>query len=375
MTAKLLFVVNVPWFFISHRLPIALAAKSAGYDVHVATSAGPEVAQIRSKGLTVHEIPFTRSSSEILHELRTLYGLYMLYKKIQPDIVHHVTIKPVLYGSFIAGIVKVPNVVNAISGLGFVFIAEGLRAKLRRLLVKTAYRYVLRKKNVKVIFQNPDDQSMFINMGILNKEQAVLIKGSGVDTNLYFVQPELDGPPVVVLIARMLWDKGIKEFVEAARHLKKRGIEARFLLVGDIDKGNPKSISYQEIDLGCKENVVEWSGYSADIPKIMASSHIVCLPSYREGLPKVLIEAAACGRAVVTTDVPGCRDAIEPDVSGLLVRVHDIKSLADALERLITDDSLRRKMGRAGRVLAEREFTIQKVVDAHMAIYKDLVSI
>ncbi len=375
MTAKLLFVVNVPWFFISHRLPIALAAKLAGYDVHIATSAGPEMAQIRSKGLTVHEIPFTRSSSEILHELRTLYGLYKLYKKIQPDIVHHVTIKPVLYGSFIARIVKVPNVVNVISGLGFVFIAEGLRAKLRRLLVKTAYRYVLRKENVKVIFQNIDDQSMFINAGILNKEQVVLIKGSGVDTNLYLVQPEPEGTPVVVLIARMLWDKGIKEFVEAARYLKKRGVEARFLLVGDIDKGNPKSISYQEIELWCKENVVEWRGYSSGIPTIMASSHIICLPSYREGLPKVLIEAAACGRAVVTTDVPGCRDAVESDVSGLLVRVYDVKSLADALERLITDDSLRKKMGRAGRVLAEREFKIQKVVDAHMAIYKDLVRV
>ena len=370
MCKKLFFVVNVPWFFISHRLPIAIAAKASGYEVHVVTSAGSELDAIRKKGLIVHEVPFTRSSVKLLEEAKILLALFKLYRKIKPDIVHHITIKPVLYGSLISLITKVPYTVNAISGLGFTFLATGFLAVLRRALVKFAYRIAFLKSNTVAIFQNPDDRDQFIQQGLVTRKQTFLIRGSGVDLSEYNVTDEPSGVPIIVLLARMLWDKGIGEFVAAARLLKEKGIIARFQLVGSIDKGNPKAIQKQQIDLWCKEGIIEWDGYINDVGKVISASNIVCLPSYREGLPRVLIEAAACGRAVVTTDVPGCNYAIQPEVSGVLVKVHDALSLADALIRLIKDDALRFKMGKAGRVFAEQEFTIQKVVNMHLDIYK-----
>jgi len=369
MRKKLLFVVNVPWFFLSHRLPIAIAAKESGYEVHLATSAGRELEKIREKGIFVHEIHFTRSSSMPLAEIKILVSLYKLYKNLQPDIVHHVTIKPVLYGSFIAGITKVPHIINAISGLGFVFIAEGFIAKIRCLLVKAAYRHVFRKNNIIAIFQNPDDKEQFVNEGMLIESQTVLIRGSGVDVSKIRVVDEPSGIPTIVLVARMLWDKGIGEFVDAANLLKSRGVNAHFKLVGGIDKGNPKAIDKEQIDLWCKEGFVEWRGHSDSIEEVISGANIVCLPSYREGLPKVLIEAAACGRAVVTTDVPGCRYAIEPNVTGLLVPAYDVKSLAEAVASLISDDTLRRQMGMAGRLLAEEEFDIHKIIKLHLELY------
>jgi len=374
MRKKLLFVVNVPWFFISHRLPIAIAAKASGYEVHVATSSGTEVDAIRKNGLIVHEVPFTRSSSKFLEEAKILLALFKLYKKIKPDIVHHITIKPVLYGSLISIITKVPYTINAISGLGFIFLATGFIAALRRTLVKFAYRIAFLKSNTVAIFQNPDDREQFIKQGLVTHKQTFLVRGSGVDLSEYHMIDEPSGVPVIVLLARMLWDKGIGEFVAAARLLKEKGISARFRLVGSIDKGNPKAIQKEQIDLWRKEGVVEWEGYISEVVKVISESNIVCLPSYREGLPKSLIEAAACGRAVVTTDVPGCNYAIQPEISGVLVPAHDSKSLADALIRLIKDDSLRFEMGKAGRAFAEKEFTIQKVVDIHLDIYKTHIS-
>ena len=374
MKKKLLFVVNVPWFFLSHRLPIALAAIASGYDVHIATSNGPEIKKIQEQGITVHEVPFTRSSSMPLTELKTLLCLFKIYRNIRPDIVHHVTIKPVLYGSFIANITRIPRVVNAISGLGFVFLATGYLAMLRRSLVKLAYRVAFLKSNTIAIFQNPDDRAQFVNNGLVNQNKTALIRGSGVDLSDFNVVDEPSGLPIITLLARMLWDKGIGDFVEAARLLKLKGINARFRLVGSIDKGNPNAISLEQIELWCNEGIVEWYGFTNEVKKIISESNIVCLPSYREGLPKALIEAAACGRAVVTTDVPGCNYAIEPNVTGLLVAVRDAESLANALAKLIGDDELRSNMGKAGRLLAEREFTIQKVIDMHLDIYKSDIS-
>ncbi len=373
MLTKILIVVNEPWFFVSHRLPIARAALLLGYEVHVATKQGEGIEKIKREGIVCHEIPFKRSSFKPLDEVRTFVALVRLYKKLRPEIIHHVTIKPVLYGTFAARITNMPHIVNAISGLGFVFIAKGFIASLRRYFVSRAYKTILRKKNIRVIFQNSDDRNLFIKIGILKENQVIEIKGSGVDLEKFFPTPEqLDDQSVVVLVARMLWDKGIGEFVEAAKVLQQDGIKARFLLVGDIDEGNPRSITREQMEAWCNSGLIEWSGHSTDIQGVLAKANIVCLPSYREGLPKVLLEAAACGRAVITTDVPGCRDAIEPDVSGLLVQVRDVATLVNALRRLIDDEILRKRMGIAGRELAEREFNIQKVVDAHMAIYKEM---
>lgn len=366
-------VVNEPWFFLSHRLPVARGALAAGYEVHIATRAGIGVDEIKKEGFVHHLIPFTRSSANPVQELKTIFALIKLYRKLKPDIVHHVTIKPVLYGGFSAYLSKIPSVINAISGLGFVFLANGAFAKLRRFMVINAYRFIFKRNNTKVIFQNPDDLALFGKNKLLREGCAKLIKGSGVDINIFKPTSEPAGPPVIILVARMLWDKGVGEFIEAAGILKKRGVAGRFLLVGDIDEGNPKTINKQQIEDWCISNNIEWAGYCDDMPKVLAESHIACLPSYREGLPKTLIEAAAAGRPIVTTDVPGCREAVKNCVNGLLVPPQDPVALANALEVLMLDPKLRIEMGHAGRILAEEEFSVEKVVKETLDLYTEVM--
>ncbi|MNJ42963.1 N,N'-diacetylbacillosaminyl-diphospho-undecaprenol alpha-1,3-N-acetylgalactosaminyltransferase [compost metagenome] len=236
------------------------------------------------------------------------------------------------------------------------------------------YRIALGKRNLRAVFQNPDDQQALVTIGAINSEKSVLIRGSGVNLSQYQFLAEDSSLPVVTFAARLLRDKGVVEFVEAARLLTMRGVQARFQLVGDPDPGNPTSISVNDIARWQKEGIVECLGYRPDMETVFRHSHIVVLPSYREGLPKVLIEAAACGRAVVTTDVPGCRDAVAPGESGLIVPVRNALALADAIQRLVDDSELRRSMGAAGRALAEREFAIESVVAQHLEIYRTLES-
>lgn len=294
--------------------------------------------------------------------------------KIRPDLVHLVTIKPVLYGGLMARLANVPAMVAAISGLGTVFIDRKQAQSLMRCGVEWLYRLALGYSNAKVIFQNPDDRAALIAMGAVREEKAALIRGSGVSLADYPMRPEPEGVPVVTFAARLLKDKGVMEFAEAARELKRRGVTARFWLAGSLDAGNLTSISEEDLSQWRKERVVEVLGYQSNIPNLFANSNIVVLPSYREGLPKALIEAAACGRAVVTTDVPGCRDAIEPEKTGLLVPVQDAAALANAIQSLIDDPQRRKQMGVSGRALAEREFAIEKVVNTHLAIYRELLA-
>jgi len=372
MSKRLLFVVNDAAFFISHRLPIALSARRNGYEVRIASMAGPSVTEIIGHGFVHYELPLTRSGKNPFSEMLVVVSIYRLFRRWRPDLVHLVTIKPVIYGSIAARLAGVRGVVAAVSGLGFVFMANGLKASLIRTGVQWLYRFAFGKKNLRVIFQNPDDRDALLDMAALEPNKVEMIRGAGVDLACYSVLPEPAGRPVVSLAARLLVDKGVCEFIEAARLLKRRAVDARFCLIGDADPGNPSSLGSADLDAVEKEGVVELLGFRKDIAELFASSHIVVLPSYREGLPKVLVEAAACGRAVVTTDVPGCRDAIEPNVTGLLVPVRDSVALADAIQRLIDDPALRQQMGRAGRELAEREFAIEKVVQQHLDIYREL---
>lgn len=372
MKARLLIVVNEPSFFLSHRLPIAEGARKEGYEVHVATMSGESVSRIKDLGFFHHVLPLNRSGQNPLIELWTLISIWSLFLRLRPSLVHLVTIKPVLYGGIAARLAGVHGVVAAISGLGFAFShLERQRGVFGR-LIAFMYRYALGKKNLKVIFQNPDDQSIVRAMTGISSSKSVLIRGSGVDLHEYDALPEPEGLPTVVFAARLLRDKGVAEFVEAAEMLKKRGVSADFLVVGDLDKGNPASVSPLDLETWKSGGMVKIIGFRPDIFRIFANAHVVVLPSYREGLPKVLVEAAACGRAVVTTDVPGCRDAIEPNVSGLLVPVRSSVALADAIEKLIQDPELRKSMGRAGRELAEREFGIDKIVRLHLDIYREL---
>ena len=372
MGRSLLFVVNDAAFFLSHRLRIALDAREAGYAVQIATMAGPSVAQIKELGFEHYTIPLSRSGSNPAYEAIAFLSILKLLWKLKPDVLHLVTIKPVLYGGMAARLAPVNGVVCAVSGLGFVFLRDGIKAAVTRGLVKGMYRLALGKKNLKVIFQNPDDRDVLLRMKAVSPEQVEMIRGSGVDLSLYPVVSEPEGVPVVCFAARLLNDKGIREFIDAARLLRQRGVEARFVVAGDIDLGNPASVTEREIEQWKAEGVVELLGYQKDIAQLFGSVHLIVLPSYREGLPKVLVEAAAAGRAVITTDVPGCRDAIDADVTGLLVPVRNVQKLAEAMERLIDDTQLRRAMGRAGRELAEREFSIEKIVRQHLDIYAKL---
>ena len=373
MSRRLLFVVNVDWAFLSHRLPIALEAQRQGYQVHIATALTDKLDELRSHGLVVHPLVLNRSSADLGNLLCSLVRLWQVFKAVRPDVVHLVTIKPVLLGGVVARLVGLPAVVAAVPGLGYVFMAIGAKAAMRRWLVGALYPVALWHRNLKVIFQNPDDWATLGKLTHLPDKNVRMIRGSGVDLTQYNHTPLPPGIPVVLLAARLLADKGVREFVQAARLLKQQMVSARFCLVGNVDPANPTSLAGTELTQWANEGVVELWGRHSDMPEVFRSANLVVLPSYREGLPKVLLEAAACGRAVVTTDVPGCRDAIDPGVTGLLVPVRNATALAEALKVLINDPARCQAMGNAGRALAERAFDVRQVVTAHLCIYQELI--
>ena len=370
---RLLFIVNVDWFFCSHRLPIAIEAIKRGYEVHIATEVTNRGDELQRQGLHVHPISIRRGYGSVRGEIATLRQLIRVCRKVRPDIAHLITIKPVLLGSFAARFAAVPSVVAAISGQGFVSLAEGWRARLRRSLVATLYWLAFRRSGLTVIFQNKTDQASLSQMARLSDDQCALIRGSGVDLNLFSERPLPDGPPCALMACRLLTDKGVWEFVQAAEDLKSKGFPGRFVLVGDIDPDNPASLTQDDVDTIRRTGAVELWGHREDMASVLPEAHVVVLPSYREGLPKVLVEAAACGRAVVTTDVPGCRDAITPDETGILVPARSTADLADAMHRLLTDPAAIRSMGRKSRELAETAFGIDMIVEQHLTVYKELV--
>ena len=369
---KILFVGNSGPIFLTHRLPLVLATLKAGHDVHVALPPSPASPQIAKHDFKFHEIPLSRSGINPFFELRSLMALYFLYRKILPDIIHHVTLKPVLYGSLAAHLAKISAIVNTISGLGYVFTTNNFKSKMLLVLVKGFFRVSFLHPNKRIIFQNPKNLADFLSYGLVDKKSTVLIKGSGVDTETFKPSSEPHSVPVVMVASRMLLDKGICEFVEAAREIKSEGGKARFVLVGDVDLDNPMTISTSQIQRWVNEGVIEWWGKQKDMPEIFSRAHIVSLPSYAEGLPKVLIEASACGRPIVTTDVSGCRDTVINGENGILVPSHDSKALAVAFRRLISNPQLRQHMGEAGRQIAVNEFSIEIVIQKTFAVYQDL---
>lgn len=369
----ILFVVNIPEFFLSHRLPIAVAAQEAGYEVHIASAPGDSVESLLAKGFIHHPVGFARSGQNPWVELGTLVSLVRLFRSVRPDLVHLITIKPVLYGGIAARLAGVSGVVAAISGLGTVFLADSGLAKARRWFVTKLYATALKQQRLAVIFQNPDDRDTLISLGALKADAARMIRGSGVSLEDYLCLPEpATDKPVVVMAARLLEDKGVFEFVEAARLLRARGVDAKMRLIGSADTENLTCVTETVLEQWREEGAVELLGFRSDIAEQYADANIVCLPSYREGLPKSLVEAAACGRAVVTTDVPGCRDAITPNETGLLVPVKDSVALADAIQKLVEEPGLRKRMGKAGRDLAEEAFSIEKIIAQHLNIYEEV---
>lgn len=374
MKKKLLILVSHLSFFISHRLELAVASKDMGYKLKVVFGElDADLKILNDLDIDYLHLPIQRGGTNFLQDIRSIYFIWKLFRKVRPDILHLVTIKPYLYGGIIARLTNVKCVVSAISGLGSLFIHKNFKSKLIRLFLYPIYKFALNHRNQFVIVQNKEDSNTLIRWGVLKPKKIKLIKGSGVNIKEFTQLNEIDGIPTVCFAARLLKDKGVYEFVLAAELLRKKGIVAKFILAGDIDKKNPSSLSLN--DLGkLKENKnIEVLGHHQNIKELYRESHIVCLPSYREGLPKSLIEAAAASRAIVTTDVPGCRDAIIPNVSGLLVPSNDSKKLADAIEWLILNPKERILMGKAGRKLATSEFNIDKVIKKHLIIYDELL--
>lgn len=366
---KLLFLVTEDWYFVSHRLALAIAAKEAGYAVSVATRVRKHGDVIRAAGLRLIPFENSRTSVNPLGECWLLLRLIALWLREQPDVAHHVAMKPVLYGSIAARIARTPRVINALAGMGWLFSSGTGSARWLKPLVRRALGWVLRSGTVLV--QNPDDAQLLVRMGI-PEGRIRRIAGSGVDLQRFSPQPEPDGVPVVLLCARLLWHKGVGEFVAAARLLKERGVEARFVLAGEPDQANPSAIPQEQLSSWVQEGIVEYLGWVDDMPQLLAGSSVVCLPSYYgEGLPKALIEAAAAGRPIVTTDMPGCRDAVRSGDNGVLVPPRDAAALAEQLARLLADPPLRRQMGARGRLRAQQEFGADSVIRQTLALYSE----
>lgn len=366
----LLFVVNHSDFFISHRLPIALQALEKGYDVHVATGESPAAAKLAAYGITWHPLPLEPGGMNPLNDLSLLIHLHLLYSKLKPDIVHHVTIKPVLYGGIVSRFQKVHRVVNALSGLGYLFMSSGKRITLLRHVIAKLLKYSLNNPRSVLILQNNDDISEFAKRKLIDPARIRLIRGSGADLDKFAFSEETNHTPLIVLPARLLWDKGIASFVGAARLLKTRGFKARFALVGGPDENNPTSVPQEQLDAWVEEGLVEVWGHRSDMPNILTEAHIVCLPSFREGLPKVLIEASGCGRPLIATDVPGCREIVQDGENGILVPAKNAERLADAIAILLADKTLRQRMGKRAREIAEEGFAVQKVIQQTLQLYE-----
>jgi glycosyltransferase involved in cell wall biosynthesis len=360
---RLLYVVNIPRFFVSHRLPLALGAQSAGYEVHVATSDDDPVniAKIHEASLPFHPLPLAQHGTNPLKELATIRALYQLYRTLQPDIVHQVASR--LSGR--------KGTVSAMSGLGYVFIGNDPKRRVIRQIVQPMMRYALGGQQTRMIFQNPDDQQRFVELGMIPPEKTTLIKGSGVDTDEFVPTPEPVGTPIVLFAGRLMWQKGLAEFVEAARQLRGK---ARFVVVGYAEKTSPDTVPVEQLQAWADDNLIEWWGKRDDMPAVFAQSHVVCLPStYGEGVPKVLIEAASCGRAVVTTDTPGCREIVRDGDNGLLVPPKDSARLGEAILKLLDDVPLRQRMGARGRERVLQEFSLSIVIQQMLTLYKTLL--
>ncbi len=364
---KVLLFANTPWYLYNFRLPLAKALRAYGHEVLLVSPPGSYSSRLEAAGFCWKAFPLSRRSLNPFNELLTLGRLIQFYRRERPDLAHHFTIKCVLYGSLAARAVGVRSIVNAVTGLGYAFANNDGRGRSLQALAQSLYRLSLR--GTSVIFQNPDDRQVFLQQRLVRQEQAALIRGSGVDLGRFEMTPEPAGTPVVALPARLLWDKGVGVFVQAARALRAEGVQARFVLLGDLDPDNPSGIPAEQLQAWQQEGMIEWWGWQDDMPTQYALSHIVCLPSDREGVPKTLIEAAACGRAIVTTDAPGCREIVRHGFNGLLVPRQDPAALAAALRQLIEQPDLRRAMGANGRTLAASEFSVEQVVAETLAVY------
>ena len=370
---KALLVSNTGWYLYNFRRPLARGLRAAGIEPVFVSPPDLYLEKLRAEGFRVIEIPMDRAGVNPFTELRTLLALAVIYRDEKPEAVHHFTIKCVVYGSIAANMTGSKATINAITGLGHVFVSHNWKASLIRPLVLPLYRFLLKQKQGRVIFQNSEDLDVFKSYNLIAADRTVLIRGSGVDLARFSPRaPKTAQPQIVLLVARLLAEKGISEFVQAARLLRQRGSKAIFQVAGDRDPGNPSSISEAQISEWKAEGVVDFKGHVDGIEALIAEATLVVLPSYREGLPRTLLEAAAMGKPIVTTDVPGCREVVENERNGLLVPLKDIKAFADAMARVLENPEMGRRMGECGRTKVVAEFDEKHVIAATLEVYKSL---
>jgi glycosyltransferase involved in cell wall biosynthesis len=379
---KAIFLLASDWYFWAHWHPLALGVQRAGYEVKVVTPPGKYVSDITRVGLTHVPLEMDRQGRNPLADLSTLKALRALFAKEQPDIVHNIALKPILYGTLAAqasdargmapfGKSKRVGIVNTMPGMGYVFLNPQLLSRSIRPFMQGFFRASLWAKNCRLVLLNRSNRDKWLEWGA-SPDRTRLIGGAGIALDRFPFSEEGGGVPLVVLPARLLFDKGVREFIEAVRMLRARKVQARFALVGEPDLGNPASVTRDDMNGWEKEGLVELFGWRDDMAKVYAEAAIVCLPSYGEGIPQSLVEALACGRPVVASDVPGCHDVVREGDNGLLVPVRTTEPLAAALEKLIGDRETRQKMGKRGRQIAESEYAIAKIVEKHLALYEEL---
>lgn len=367
---SLLYVINHPDWFWSHRLPLALGARDAGYRVMVAMPGGASDQRLRDMGFTGFDLP---EASGALGIFKTIFALRKLIVAQGPEIVHAITLKYAFMAGLAVRLAGRANVraVHTVAGLGYLFSGEGLKPKILRGLIGPFLKLALGGKNMRVIFQNPDDLNIFVRRGFVRPERTALIRGSGVDTSVFTPREGAEeAPPIVLMPTRLVRDKGIWVFVEAAALLKAEGVNARFQIAGGVSRSNPLALTEAEMHDLCADAAAEWLGRVEDMPGLLSRAALVAYPSYyREGVPKVLLEAAAMGKAIVTTDHPGCREAVADGVNGLLFPVKDAWACAQAILALLDDPARRVAMGRAGRERAVTEFDAKLIVAQTLKVY------
>ena len=361
---------------MSHRLHLAQTAISQGYDVTLLTNVDAHKTLIEENGINVISWSLRRNSLNPLKEIQSILQVIKTIQLIKPSLIHSVALKPILYSAIASMITSVKCRVFAFAGLGYVFTSHKLLARLFRIPISLSIRFLLKNDYSSIILQNQDDVSILLNLNIIKKDSVELIPGSGVDINLFFPQKIQNehSIPIVMLPARLLWDKGIGDFVLAAKILKDRDIKARFVLVGQPDLHNPASISDGQISEWVDSEIIEYWGFKKNMSEILNQSTIICLPSYREGFPKVLLEAASCGKPIVTTDVPGCRQAIQNNISGFLVPPNNPKALSRALEKLILDQSLCKKMGKEGLKRVRLELSQEIIAKQTISLWERILA-
>ncbi|MBE1162288.1 glycosyltransferase family 4 protein [Dyella acidiphila] len=372
---KAVLFANTDWYLYNFRRSLALSLRRAGYDVLLISPEGPYGRKLRNLGLRWQPLPMERRSLNVFRELALLGYLVRLLRREQPNIVHGFTIKCAVYGSLAARMAGIPARVNAVAGMGYVFTSNQLKARILRPVVRRLLRLALGGKGARLILQNADDATLFKQAGLVDPAHIRLIRGSGVDCAQFAgvaPEPAAGGRLRVLLACRLLWDKGVDEYVAAARQLRKQGRPIEALLAGNSDPGNPAAIPDSTVRRWVDEGAITWLGHVDDMRQLLGSVQVAVLPSYREGLPRSLIEAAACGLPLITTDVPGCREVVSDGVDGLLVPVKDGAALADAIRRLQDDPALARKLGEAARSKARAQFDERIVIQCTIDVYTEL---